>query len=365
MEEERYVFPFKYLVFSGGGVRGCGYAKVWSVLEKYGISEQIKGVMGVSAGSILAALIALGFSGEEIEEIVLGMDYSEFTDNSWGFIRDTYRLLTRFGWNKGDVFLQWFGDLVERKHGSKDLTFKQAYRITGKRLVVLATCLETQSSRVMCVKTEPDMPIRLALRMSMSIPAFFTAVPYQGRTYVDGGVVNNYPIWHFDKFEINDPRHANETGKHCPTLGFRLIGQPMAEPPRRGLGSWLGKLWDWFVDAEPERISDIKGYMSALINTMCKTIENAAICQDYWERTVMIDTGEMGSIDFHPPEELVQRVVEAGETALADYLDAFMDEHPQVHGMYLEDFSKPGNPRKIVTLARTRTWPNILRAAEM
>ena len=216
----------------------------------------------------------------------------------------------------------------------------------------------------MCVKTEPDMPIRLALRMSMSIPAFFTAVPYQGRTYIDGGVVDNYPIWHFDKFDPSDPRHANESGKHCPTIGFRLIGQPLAELPRRGLGSWVSNVWDWLNGAEPGRISNLKDYLSALINTMCKTIENSAIRQDYWDRTVIIDTGEMGSIDFHPTEELVERVVEAGETALTDYLEEFMENNRQSHGMYLDDFSRPGHPRKMVMLKRTRTWPN-LRAAEL
>eukprot|EP00058_Branchiostoma_floridae_P005975 XP_002591463.1 hypothetical protein BRAFLDRAFT_119265 [Branchiostoma floridae] len=52
------------------------------------------------------------------------------------------------------------------------------------------------------VKTTPDMPIRIAIRMSMSIPGFFQPVKYtkNGREclFVDGGICCNYPIHSYD-----------------------------------------------------------------------------------------------------------------------------------------------------------------------
>ncbi len=40
----------------------------------------------------------------------------------------------------------------------------------------------------------PDMPVILAIQASMSLPFIFASVNYQGLTYTDGGILNNFPI---------------------------------------------------------------------------------------------------------------------------------------------------------------------------
>jgi NTE family protein len=356
-----YVYPFRHLVLSGGGVRGCGYARLWSVLEREKIAPRIRRIAGVSAGSIVAGLIGLGFKGSEIEEIVKNMKFGDFADNSWGIVRDFYRLLTKFGWNKGEVFLAWYGDLIRKKYGNADFTLLEAYHATGIDLTVNATCLETQTARAFNYASDPNLPVRMAVRMSISIPVFFTAVEYQGHTYVDGGVVDNYPIWMFDAFDSEDPRHAsNETGKHCHTIGFRLIGEPA--PPTPGTLAPLMSVWRWIAGYKAG-IDGLNTYLSSLVSTMCKTIETAAVRNGYWERTVVIDTDQMGSIDFNPSPELVQLVTENGERALVEYLEEFREQYPQTAGRYLDDFSRPGVPVAPRKLTRTKTWPHITFAA--
>lgn len=356
-----YVYPFKHLVLSGGGVRGCGYARLWAVLEREGIAPAITRVAGVSAGSIVAALIGLGFSGDEIEAIVRDMRFGDFADNSWGVVRDFYRLLSRFGWNRGEVFLSWFGDLIAQKHGKADLTLAEAYALTGIELRVHATCLETQKARVFEHVKDPDLPVRLAVRMSISIPVFFTAVVYEGQTYVDGGVVDNYPIWAFDTYESEDPRHAAaETGKHCHTLGFRLIAKNPAAVVQPPPGP-LTLLWRRATGHgnSLSQITGLNSYLTSLVSTMCKTIENAAVRNGYWERTVVIDTDAMESINFSPAPELVEIVIANGENALDEYLEDFRERYPQEAGRYLDDFSRPGAPVGPRPLTRTKTWPHI------
>lgn len=56
---------------------------------------------------------------------------------------------------------------------------------------------------------------------------------------------------------------------------------------------------------------------------MVHTIESSAIHDDYWERTVRIDTDVMGSIDFNPDPELVELVINNGERALRTYLNDY------------------------------------------
>jgi NTE family protein len=363
-----YQFPFKNLVFSGGGVRGCGYARLWTVFEQYGIAPQIKRVIGVSAGSIVAGMIAMGMPGEEIEATVRDMKFGEFADNSIGYSLDIYRLLTQFGWNRGQVFLDWYGSIIAARFGNPDATLQQVFDKSGIEFVAKATCLETQEGRTFSYISDPNLPLRLLVRMSISIPAFFIPVIYQGQTYVDGGVVDNYPIWHFDKYDSSDPRHATETGKHCHTIGFRLIGTPVQRLPKHTIFAPLSEGYRWireriFGKKDDQRISGIKEFMSALISTMCHTIETAAVKNGYWERTVVIDTDVMGSIDFEPEPELVDLVIDNGERALCEYLEDFMQDHPQRAGRYLEDFSRPGSPRSPPKLTRTKTWPHLDLAA--
>ena len=357
-----YAYPFKHLVLSGGGVRGCGYARLWTVLEREGIAPAVTCIAGVSAGSIVAALIGLGFSGDEIEAIVRDMRFGDFADNSWGVVRDFCRLLSRFGWNRGEVFMDWFGDLIAKKHGKADLTLGEAYALTGINLSIHATCLETQKGRIFNHSNDPNLPVRLAVRMSISIPVFFTAVVYNQQTYVDGGVVDNYPIWAFDTYESDDPRHVAETGKHCHTLGFRLIAKNPAAIVQKPPGV-LDSLWRYVRQLggiqNATQITGLNSYLTSLVATMCKTIENAAVRNGYWERTVVIDTDARESIDCSPQPELVELVIANGEAALVEYLEEFRDRYPQEAGRYLDDFSRPGAPVGPRPLTRTKTWPHI------
>lgn len=314
-------YPFTNLVFSGGGVRGCGYTKLWSVFEEYGIAPQIKRTVGVSAGAIIAGLIALGLSGLEIEIAVRNMKLSKFADNSFGIALDIYRLFSRFGWNRGDAFTKWFGAIVAQRFGDPNATLKQVYDVTGIEFNAGVTCLELEQGKIINYKTDPDLPFCKLVRMSMSIPGFFLPVIYQNRTYVDGGLVNNYPIWYVDSDE---------------TLGFRLIGKSRSQAIESQVTESIESIEPQVTDSDSSiwqrlfgntedvnKISNIKQYVSSIISTFTRTIEISAIRQGYWERTVKIDTDVMGSTDFDPDPELMELVISNGEKALREYLDSY------------------------------------------
>ena len=55
-------YPFRNLIFEGGGVKGIAYVGAMRTLKKEGILENIVRVGGTSAGSINAVLFAAGFS---------------------------------------------------------------------------------------------------------------------------------------------------------------------------------------------------------------------------------------------------------------------------------------------------------------
>ena len=198
------------LVFEGGGVRGIAYVGIMRKLDERGIIPKIKNVGGSSAGSQMAALVALDFTVKEIEEIMIELPLESFKDDSCGCIRDLCRFFNEFGYNKGEFMDNYFEDIIKHKTGIKKATFQDLYEITQKHLKITGTCLETESLEIFDHVNTPDMPVSLAIHISSCIPFFFKAVKYKGKTYIDGGCLKNLPL---DLF-------INDNGR---TLAFDLI----------------------------------------------------------------------------------------------------------------------------------------------
>lgn len=205
IKPEDYVsfFPFENLVFEGGGNKGLAYCGAVKLLEDIGMFSKIKRFAGTSAGAMTAALLAVGYNSGEIEE-ALSQDLSRiFLDASYGILSLLPNLLTGYGWNPGNRIYEWFGEALAKKSGGNpDLTFLELYESKGKELCIVVTNLNHMIEEYCHVKTTPNMPIRLAVRMSMSIPGMFQATNYtdngETNTYVDGGVLCNYPIHCYD-----------------------------------------------------------------------------------------------------------------------------------------------------------------------
>ncbi|XP_021350464.1 uncharacterized protein LOC110448514 isoform X2 [Mizuhopecten yessoensis] len=167
-----YEYPFENLVFEGGGNKGLAYCGVVRVLEEIGAFPKVKRLAGASAGAMTAALLAVGYNSYEIEEF-LSQDLSHyFLDASFGYFSLLPNLLRGYGWNPGNRIYEWFGSVIKKKTNDPDITFGELFRNKkyNKELCVVVTNLNHMSEEYCHPKTTPDMPIRLAVRMSMSIP---------------------------------------------------------------------------------------------------------------------------------------------------------------------------------------------------
>ena len=89
------------------------------------------------------------------------------------------------------------------------IAFIQVYKKYGRELCVVVTNVNHMAVEYCHPKTTPHMPVRLSLRMSMSIPGMFTPPRYgvgkgEEKCYVDGGLLCNYPIHSFDGKRSSD-----------------------------------------------------------------------------------------------------------------------------------------------------------------
>lgn len=269
-------------VFQGGGVKGIGLVGAVSVIEKAGY--QFENVAGTSAGAIVAGLLAVEYTAQEIETELQKLDYNNFKDNSIldkiGIIGKTINLALTDGVYQGKYFESWFNNLLRMKNkttfgqirtNSTEERFKYklqviATDITDRRMLVLPQDLHS-------LGYDPDeFSIARAVRMSMSIPLFFEPVRLQdsmGKVHliVDGGVLSNYPIWLLDDNTADPP---------WPTFGFKLI-EPNSREVKAG---------------EKNTINNPFEYILSLIGTMIDAHDKYYISQskgDY-DRTIGIST---------------------------------------------------------------------------
>src|SRR5437588_3616060 len=101
--------PFEAdLVFEGGGVKGIGLACAFLSLSEHGYKPQC--VAGTSAGAIMASLVAAGYTGAELRDIVLNkMDFTQFEDgrflHHFGAPGDIAQFFKSRGMHSGKYFL--------------------------------------------------------------------------------------------------------------------------------------------------------------------------------------------------------------------------------------------------------------------
>ena len=329
-------YPFRNLVFEGGGVKGIAYVGAMKVLENEKIINNIKRVGGTSAGSINAVLFAAGFSNQQTLNVLKNLDFNDFKDDSWGVLRDMKRLKDEYGWYRGDFFREWIGDLLKKKTGSSNITFKALQEHTGKDLYVYASNVSTNYGEIYSPEHTPRMRVVDAVRRSMSIPLFFRAVRDDREdVFVDGGVINNYPVKIFDREKyledgnlIRIPKYYEDENAllsvkspksssyiyNKETLGFRLDS---------------GKEIGVFRDGQEPRHNEIDhflDYTMQLIKTVLAVQDSQHLHDDDWHRTVYIDTLGVGTTDFDLSDTRKMELVASGKKAAEDYLKWWSDE---------------------------------------
>ena len=139
----------------------------------------VKEISGASAGSILALFLALGMSVDEILDVALSLDVSKFVK------LDLRSFLIKFGFvNLGPIREK----LVEICGG--DPTFEEL----DMKIYISAYCLNSSTTEYFSRDTHPKMKVIDAVCMSIAIPLIFRYGEFEGKTYIDGGTQEQYPM---------------------------------------------------------------------------------------------------------------------------------------------------------------------------
>lgn len=185
-----HVFPLR-LVLSGGGVRGISYVGCFLELEKRGLLKKINEILGVSCGGLFGFAYSVGYTPNELKEFVELFDFSlmQHIDPEIAF-----EFLQTYGIDNGKNFEKLLESIVKQKGFSPNLTFKEHFEKTKIYFRCFATNLLNCELKEFSYKLTPDIRVIDAILASSCIPGYFIPKVINTIDYVDGGIVNNFPI---------------------------------------------------------------------------------------------------------------------------------------------------------------------------
>lgn len=317
------------LVLEGGGVKGIGLVGAVTALAEAGLT--FPRVAGTSAGAIVAALVAaLQVAGRPMSDLLAMMqriDYPAFMRGDWaerhlGAVGKAGHLMLHEGLYDGDYLVEWLGGELDqigvttfgqlRIDDDPGTALPPAYRF---RLVVHTADI----TRGKLVRLPWDYPaygvnadgarIVDAVRASMSIPFFFDPIQLDapalddgvhnlaaGRvTWVDGGLLSNFPVEVFDR--------GDGVPSRWPTIGVKLSA----------------------AAARPVEHSDPGNVLAEAIACLRTALDNADryyVPPSKAVRTIFVDSFGLSATDFHLGPDDQQRLFDNGRAAAAAYLAA-------------------------------------------
>jgi NTE family protein len=234
-----------YAILDGGGVLGAALVGCLKACERMDI--ELVGYAGTSAGSIVALLASVGYSADEMFEIMCReVDFADFLDDR-GMLLDSFseflqspglcgvikrwwilrRIHRAFGLYHGRELKKFLAERIRakvRNVGHDSIDFAALERAGCKPLKVIASDVGLQRPVVFASQKFDGQNEQVvdAVRASISYPLVFQPVRVHDRYLVDGGLCSNLPVFAFEK----ERRESN-----LPIVAFDLIqGSSPAEP---------------------------------------------------------------------------------------------------------------------------------------
>ena len=363
------------LVFEGGGAKGLAFVGALQAFERHGHTP--RRLIGSSAGSITACLIAAGYNSQEnlaainekapdgrprftsfmdtptIYEDAIARDQLGYwlrteLDNPLvpnliepfvdalieGMMRrDLFRHLASLflwgGWYAGDEFISWLREKLDA--GGRDLagsTLLEFNQKAGRDLSVVASDLTGREMLVLNHRTAPSLPTVWAVRMSMGCPFAWQEViwkeewgPYRGRNLVghrvvDGGLLSNFPIQLFVAVDENIDNIMGEGNQSETVIGL-LIDETLEVP---GAGEVPGR--GLTAPGMLERI-DLVQAMVLRIHGLAETVISAhdkAMLSAYKHLICRLPAMGIGTMEFDMAPQRMDAVLKAGEAAMEAFL---------------------------------------------
>jgi len=259
---------YKKLVLSGGGIKGIAFIGALHILDLYGILPHIDTLVGCSAGAIVALLISIGYTPKQLYQLFIKINFANYHDIQFA------NILTHKGLDSGAKIMRLISIICLRKNLSNTTTFRDLFQKTHKTLVIVGSNITTNRVVYFDHLTAPTMPVLTAIRISISYPYIFEPVLWNGGLYVDGGLLDPFPIKYFKSTNNNNNNDV---------LGI-LIHDRLDREDRNNCND------------------TIEDYSLSILSAIIDKITETA-CEDLYGKFIQIDIKNVHSMNFQKGDE--------------------------------------------------------------
>ena len=194
-------FMINTLIFAGGGVKALSYVGALQELrDALGLDFGARTphpftIVGVSIGTLFALMIAIGLNVAEITYFVSTMQQSDVLNT------DITRLFNNeLSIDDGSKLRLHIKKVFAMKLIPISFTFLQLFQKYNVSLHIVVTDITNNCIEIINENNHPNLSVIDAMVASMSLPVIYS--PFKspsGNMWIDGGVLNNFPINYYDK----------------------------------------------------------------------------------------------------------------------------------------------------------------------
>lgn len=182
------------LALAGGGIRGTAHIGAIKALEENGI--EIEAIGGTSAGSIVAALYAMGYKTDEIIKL-----FREFSSQVlslspryiWESIKAT-RDIKLGGITTSENIEKVVEQAAKKKNVKNIKDLKMPITIPATDLISNKEIIFTNNENLKGEEYIHDIEIGKAVRASSTFPGMYAPFEHEKYQFVDGGIFSNLPV---------------------------------------------------------------------------------------------------------------------------------------------------------------------------
>jgi NTE family protein len=362
------------LVFEGGGAKGMVFVGAMQEFEKNGHTSNR--LLGTSAGAITAALLAAGYTAQEMLEALGEKEndrsvFSSFLGKPGPFeksevlqsatlqflhevnipiipdflerkldeaivqwlttnskLATSYSFLEYGGLYSADHFITWMKRRLDsgvdkgepRRYSS--MTLQEFFNKTARDLTLVASDTTGGAMLVLNHRTAPQLPLVWAVRMSMSIPLLWQEViwltewgQYRNRDMTDHAIVDGGMLSNFpiELFVSQDSFVKSLMG---PEVGDGVLGMLIDESmPVEGAQSAVQP-----ESTSPLSRSPVIRRISNLLNTTLSA-HDKMVSENFEKMVVRLPAKGYGTTEFEMSDERRNLLVNAGSKKMAAYFD--------------------------------------------
>ncbi|AYV86281.1 MAG: patatin-like phospholipase [Solumvirus sp.] len=221
-------FKPKVLILGAGGIKGFFELGALFYLEQIKHIKNVNTFIGISIGAVISLLMVCGC---EIKEIITHAVDTEIFQDFKNI--DMITILNNTGITSNEKIKKKISQIVHSKFGFVP-TLSQLYQMTGKTLISVTNNLTLRKAEYFSYLTEPNMSCVDSVMYSINIPGVFHKLCYRDNIYVDGALIDPYPLAIVDdgKTDILGIYIEEVEGVNLKTSSLSYLSQALLSPIR-------------------------------------------------------------------------------------------------------------------------------------